>query len=202
MFIVVLGGGISLKGQLPSHVYPRLEEAFRLYQKLKDAKVVLSGKFSFLYHQLGKYPSITEAEKMARYLIKKGVPKKDILLEKKSMDTISNAYYLKKDFFLPKKEKKAIIITSKFHLERVKYIFKKIFGNNYKLKFIGVEEKLASDKKRKISLRQKQLLEKIKKILSPMKDGDHLFLKGKFYKIKYYREKRPDWVIDFVAQGK
>lgn len=216
MFIIVLGGGIDLKGNLPSLVYQRLNKAIEIYQSLTKSvglqqipkpnknkvKIIVLGKYSFLYHQLKKYPPITEAEKMAEYLLSKNIPKKNILLEKKSKDTIGNAYYLKIKFFLPQKVRSAIIVTSRFHLKRVKYIFKKVFGPNYKLTFIDVEENLPEEKKRQVLLRQEQLLLKTKKILSPMKDGNHLFLKGKLYKLKYYREKRPDWVINFVAQGR
>lgn len=202
MLIVILGGGISLSGKLPQHVYQRLDKAIEIYQKSKTAKIVVSGRYSFLFNQLKKYPPTTEAEKMAQYLLKKDIPKNKILLEKKSKDTLGNAYYLKKDIFLSHQEKEAIIITSYFHLKRVKYIFNKVFGPSYKFQYIGVKENLPPEKMRKVLLRQKQLLFTIKQILSPMKPGNHLTLKGKLYKLKYYREKRPKWVIDFVAKGK
>ncbi len=202
MFIVVLGGGISLQGEIPKIVYQRLDKAIELYKKYKNSKIVVSGKYSFLYHQIKKYPPLTEAEKMAQYLLQKKIPKKEIILEKKSKDTIGNAYYLKKDIFIKNNQKEGIIITSSFHLKRVKYIFNKVFGKEYRLKFIGVKEKLPSNRIKQINQRQKQILEKTKEILQNMKDGDHHFLDKKLYKIKYYREKRPDWVINFVAQGK
>lgn len=227
MFIIVLGGGIDLKGNLPSLVYQRLDKAIEIYQSLTNSmrrqqvrqhqsdqldkqsggqndevKLVVAGRYSFLYHQLKKFPPTTEAEKMAQYLLEKQIPKNKILLEKKSKDTIGNAYYLKKDILIPHRETRAIIITSNFHRERVKYIFDKIFGLKYHLQFVGVEEKLSSDKKKQVNNRQKELLAKTKQILSPMANGDHNFLKGKLYKIRYYKEKRPDWVINFVAQGK
>lgn len=202
MFIIILGGGIDLKGNLPDHVFQRLDKAIELYQKNPSAKIIVSGRYSFLYNQLKQYPPITEAERMAQYLIKKGIPKEKIFLERKSKDTIGNAYYLKKNFFLPKKIFSALIITSFFHLPRVKYIFKKIFGPSYNLQFIGVQENLTKNEEKKVIERQKQLLKKTKQILGKMENGDHNFLKGKLYKIKYYREKRPEWVTNFVAKGK
>ena len=202
MFIIVLGGGIDLQGKLPPHVYQRLDKAIDLFKRSSNCKIVATGKYSFLYDQLKKFPPATEAEKMAAYLLKKNIPKEKILLEKKSKDTISNAYYLKKDFFIPQKEKKGIVITSHFHLARVRYIFNKIFGPDYDLEFIGLQERLAKDEEEKVVLRQKELLIKTKKMLEPMADGDHSFLDGKFYTIDYYRQKRPPWVINFVAKGK
>jgi len=202
MFIVILGGGINLSGDLPDHVYQRLNKAIDLYKKNPQTKIIATGKYSFLYDQIKKYPALTESEKMSEYLVKKEIPKKDILLENKSKDTISNAYYLKKNFFIPKKETQATIITSHFHLDRVKYIFQKVFGPGYDFQFVGIQETLPKDEEKKVIDHQKYLLKRTKQILSPMKDGDHNFLKGKLYKIKYYREKRPGWVIDFVAKGK
>ena len=202
MFIVVLGGGVNLRGEIPKTVYQRLDKALEVYQKNldKNPKIIVSGKYSFLYQQINQFPHYTEAEKMASYLIKNGVPKKQIILEKKSKDTIGNAYFVKK-IFLKKNEKKGIIITSNFHLERVKYVFDKIFGKYYQLDFIGVKEDLPKEKEKEVLERQKKVLEKTKEILSPMKTGDHLYLTKRIYRIKYYREKRPKWVINFVAKG-
>lgn len=233
MFIVVLGGGIDLKGNLPDHVYQRLDKAIELYKSRlsfrtersevrnlakrnyatqsgagflaqarnnKVVKIVLTGKYSFLYGV--NKPPTTEAEKMAQYLLSKNIPKKDFFMEKNSQDSISNAYYLKKNIFIPKNESQAVIITSHFHLERVKYIFQKILGPDYKLEFIGLQEHLPQEEEKKVLQRQKELLLKTRLLLAKMKDGDHQFLAGKFYRIKYYREERPAWVKNFVAQGK
>jgi uncharacterized SAM-binding protein YcdF (DUF218 family) len=202
MFIIVLGGGINLKGEIPKTVYQRLDKALEVYQKNldKNRKIIVSGKYSFLYQQINQFPPYTEAEKMASYLIKNGVSKKQIILEKKSKDTVGNAYFVKK-IFLKKNEKKGIIITSNFHLERVKYVFEKIFGKDYQLDFIGVKEDLPKEKEKEVLERQKKILEKTKEILSQMKTDDHLYLTKRIYRIKYYREKRPEWVINFVAKG-
>lgn len=199
MLIAVLGGGIDLRGNIPDYVYARLDKAIELYDKL-HCDIVLSGKYSFLYSS--EKPPITEASKMAEYLLNKGVKKEILLKEEKSKDTIGNAYYLKKIFFIPKKEREGIIITSRFHLDRVRYIFSKIFGSNYKLEFIGVEESLPKEEGERVVERQKELLLKTKRLLSNMKDGEHNLLRYKLYKGWFYKEKRPDWVKDFVAKGK
>jgi uncharacterized SAM-binding protein YcdF (DUF218 family) len=199
MTILILGGGINRDGTLPKFVKKRLEKAWGIFKTKKDSKILVSGKYSFLFPK-DKLPKKTEAEAMRDYLLKLGVPKEKIYLEKKSKDTIGNAYYTKKLYFIPKKEKEAIIVTSDFHLKRVKFIFKKIFGPKYKLKFVGVPSSIR--KKAKILKRQKELLERAKEILAPMKTGNHNFLKYKLYKLKYYKEKRKPWVIEFVSEGK
>ncbi|MCK4454265.1 YdcF family protein [Candidatus Parcubacteria bacterium] len=201
MTIVVLGGGITKDGKLPKHIKERLEKVLQIFRKRKQAKVLVCGRYSFLYPK-NQLPKKTEARAMRDYLISIGIPKKDIYLENKSKDTIANVYYAKKLYFIPRKEKDAVIITSGFHLERAKFIFRKIFGKGYQFKFISPLSSLKVKEKTKIVERQKELLKKTKEILNKMKSGDHNFLKGKLYKIKYYKEKRADWVIKFVTEGK
>lgn len=199
MVIVVLGGGIDLQGKIPLYVYSRLDEAIRL-QKSLGCKILVSGEYSFLYNKIK--PPFTEAFKMEQYLLEKGIPKSGILKEERSKDTVGNAYYSKKYVFIPKKEKEAIIITSDFQVERVKYIFHKIFGQEYKLKIIGIKSELPDSERKAVWQRQRELLLKTQALLSNMKDGDHNFLKDRIYKFKFYKEKRPDWVKNFVAKGK
>lgn len=199
MIIVVLGGGIDLQGKIPSYVYSRLDKAIRLRESLK-CKILVSGEYSFLYDRIK--PPFTEALRMQEYLLKKGIPGDQILREERSKDTIGNAYYSKKYVFIPGNEKEAIIITSDFQAERVKYIFHKIFGPEYKLKIIDIKSELPDSEKEVVWQRQEELLLKTQALLSNMKDGDHNFLKDRIYKLKFYKEKRPDWVKKFVAKGK
>lgn len=200
MTIVVLGGGIAKNGILPDFVKTRLEKAKEIFIKNASAKILFCGRYSFLYSKNNR-PTKTEAQAGKEYLLKIGIPGKNIYLENKSKDTIGNAYYAKKLYFIPRQEKEAIIITSDFHLERSRFIFKKIFGSGYNFKFIATPSNLKSENKTKIFARQKELLKKTQELLKNMRGGDHNFLKGKLYKIKYYREKRPSWVSNFVSKG-
>lgn len=200
MFIVVLGGGIDLSGNLPSHVYQRLNKAIEIFKQYPKSKIILSGKYSFLYKD--KKPPTTEAAKMKQYLLEKSVSAEHIYLEQLSKDTIGNAYYLKKYFFIPGKEKEAMVITSHYHLKRVQYIFDKIFGSSYSIQIVAVQENLSVNEEKKVIQRQKELLAKTQTLLLPMKNGDHDYLKRKIYNFKYYREKRSGWIINFVAKGK
>ena len=200
MLIIVLGGGIDLKGNIPPHVYQRLDKAIELYKKNPEAKIVPSGKYSYLYRKPA--PPSTEAKMMKKYLLEKNIPAKDIIPENQSKDTIGNAYYLKKNVIIPRKEKRMIVVTSSFHLRRTKYIFEKLFEPTYRMEFVGVPESFTKDLSKKVFEHQKELYEKTVALLSPMKRGDHEFLAHKIYNFKYYREKRPDWVVKFVAHGK
>jgi len=200
--IVILAGGITEKGNLSKNSKKRAEKAYQIFKENPNFNVLACGKYSFLYSK-NNIPLKTEAEATKEYLLRLGVPEKNIFIEEKSKDTIGNAYYAKKLYFIPKKEKKLLVITSDFHLERVGFIFRKVFGSKYQISFDCVSSIFKNKKEEKrIVERQKELLLKTEKMLYNMKVGDHDFLKGKLYKLKYYKEKRSNWVISFTTKGK
>ncbi len=202
MTIVVLGGGISFKGEIPDQVKKRLQKAKKLFDEgSQKTNILLCGKYSLLYPK-DKLPPTTEAMAMKKYLSSLRVPKEKIYLEEKSQDTISNAYYAKKEYFIPYKEKSATIITSKYHLPRVEYIFKMVFGPLYKLNFVSTPSFLKKEEVRKMEKRQGAVLEETKEVMKKMKPGDHEFLKNIFFDIPLYTKEKPAWVIKKVTQGK
>ncbi len=196
MTIVILGGGISKDETLPLQVKKRLKKAIKISKKRGFDRFLVCGKYSFLFSE-DEVPSVTEAKIMKDYLVSKGIDKKNIFLEEKSMDTISNAYYAKTEYFLPENENKGLIITSDYHLPRSKAIFKKIFGKNYQLDFIGV----STDANKKLINRQKELLNKFEKMTKNMQVGDHDFLRDKFFKAPYYQKKRAAWIKNITTKG-
>lgn len=202
MTIVVLGGGISSEGEIPDQSKRRLQKAKEIFKKKKEKpNILLCGKYSFLYPK-DKLPPITEAKAMKKKLLKFGIPEEKIFLEEKSQDTISNAYYAKKEYFIPQKERKAIIISSSYHIPRLEFIFKKVFGPEYNLKFMGIASPFSEKEIKELENRQKELLQKTKKIMKEMEPGNHEFLKDIFFNIDYYKEQRPKWVIKKVVEGK
>ncbi len=196
MIIVVPGAGIDKKGNISEEGKRRLLKAKELHRTYQHP-FLLCGKYSFLY---GKdHPSTTESEAMRSFLIKEGVSKEHIHIENESEDSVSNAYYAKVRYFMPEKETEALIVSSDFHLERVRYIFNKVFGKEYDLKFVSVPS-LNTDKK--IIERQKELINKTKLMMQDVDDGDHEAVKKKLYKDDYYKQKRPEWAKKFASRGK
>lgn len=120
--IIVLGGGISDEGILFAQSRLRVEKGVELWKKEK-CSLLFSGRWNYLRKKTLKK---TEGKGMKEYAISLGVPKKDILLEEESMDTIGNAYFCKKQFIIPKKWKDIIVVTSGFHTKRTKRIFQHI----------------------------------------------------------------------------
>ncbi len=197
MTITVLGGGITEDEKLPKQSIKRLRKAIELFKKKKADRFLVCGKYSFLYGD--KAPKTTEADLMKKFLLSKQIEEKKIFTEKKSMDTISNAYFAKTEYFLPEDEKEAIIVTSDYHVKRVKYIFEKIFGPEFNLGFTGVSANIKN--KERLKQRQQKLLKEAKKMTREMKDGDHEFFKGKFFNMDYYRKKREQWIKNLTAKG-
>jgi len=138
MTIVILGGGIRREGILPAKVKETLKKACEISKKYKNPTFLVCGKYSFLYPK-DKLPKTTESKAMKEYLASYcKIPKSKIYIENKSKDTIGNAYYAKKNFFMPRGIKKAVLIARDYHLPKIKYIFKKVFGKEYKFKYIKV----------------------------------------------------------------
>jgi len=188
MSIVVLGGGINKKGNLFPDSQKRVEEASRVYKE-NPRKVLLCGKYSFFYE--GKdTPLKTEAEAMRDYILKLGVKEEDVFLEKKSQDTVFNAYYAKTEYFIPHNESEALIVTSDFSLERAEYIFSKVFGENYDLHFLGVPSSFPCKIKGEIMEKQKKLTREAVELFQEIEEGDHEAVREKIISTGYYEKKK------------
>lgn len=190
MSIVVLGGGINKKGNLFPDSQKRVEEASRIYKK-NPRQVLLCGKYSFFYE--GKeVPVKTEAEAMRDYILKLGVREEDIFLEKKSQDTVFNAYYAKTEYFLPYNKSEALIVTSDFSLERTEYIFSKVFGENYDLHFLGVPSSFPCKIKGEIMEKQRKLTREAVELFQEIEEGDHEAVREKIISTDYYERKKEE----------
>jgi len=109
--VLVLGGGIR-NGEVRPTLQMRLDQAFAYHQRNPAAMILVTGGTG--YGQV-----ISEAEAMARYLIARGVPAGQILLEDAAHSTYTNMSFsreiLDAHFDEPPR---AVIITSDFHMFR------------------------------------------------------------------------------------
>ena len=93
--IIVLGGGLTDKGECPPHTQLRLDKALEIYNKKKSQGgaviIPLSGGTPYKPNPVDEkgFP-IWEATAAAKQLIKMGVPYSDILEEAFSLDTVGN----------------------------------------------------------------------------------------------------------------
>ena len=109
--IIVLGAGIN--GETVSRpLANRLDEAIAHWAENPNAYIITTGG-------LGNRAIITEAEAMARYLIARGVPESQILLENYSTSTVENLRFaneILEDYFPDGFQ--AVLISNDFHMFR------------------------------------------------------------------------------------
>jgi len=109
--VLVLGGGIR-QGEIMPVLQMRLDQTLAYHQQNPDAIILVTGGTGF-----GE--TFSEAEAMAEYLIARGVPREQILIEDAAVSTYTNMtlslemleYYFDEPL-------RAVIITSDFHMFR------------------------------------------------------------------------------------
>ena len=117
-YVLVLGNAhrtnvdISNISQLSNTALKRLTEGIRIYKKLDNAKLIVSG--------YAGDDEITPHAVMAKNAaISLGIPKKNILMQEKAKDTSEEANYAKQII----KNEKFILVTSASHMPRAMKIF-------------------------------------------------------------------------------
>jgi uncharacterized SAM-binding protein YcdF (DUF218 family) len=109
--IVVLGGDSG----------ERVEQAASLYRAGFAPYMLVTGG------QL--YRNISQAGVMKDHAVELGVPSDRIILENKAESTYDNAIYSKK-IMEEHGFRSALVVSSNYHMQRVKFIFRKVFKNS------------------------------------------------------------------------
>jgi uncharacterized SAM-binding protein YcdF (DUF218 family) len=135
--ILVVAGGITPQGLLPENVKRRIRFAQTLFDRGCAPRIIFSGRWStFWQHQP---PEKTEAELMLEYAKEIGLPPNKILLEDYSHNTYENILYSTKLFLEPHNWRSLIVVTSDFHVERVKKIIRHICGKRFAVAVVGAK---------------------------------------------------------------
>jgi len=174
--IVVLGAGVTKKGNLPRVARARVDKAIELYINGAAQRIILSGR--------------KEAMIMKRFAARKGVSRKDLLLENSSVDTIGNAFFTKKKFLQPRGWHRIVVVTSPFHLTRAKLVFRKILGNDYAITFAAPKKVLAKSAFRKKVGVERSLLMLTRMLSALVADGDSEAVENFLKKNPLYRPRR------------
>ena len=109
--IIVLGAG--LRGEnVTSTLANRLDRVVQYHEKNPYAIIVVCGG-------LGDQTTITEALAMKRYLVYRGVPEEQIIMEDKSRNTFQNLYFAN-DILIENFPEgfTSVIVTNDFHIYR------------------------------------------------------------------------------------
>ena len=136
--IVVPGGGLEDGGNLPPWVRARFDRALAIASR-DTIMICLSAGSVYRPPPLNAhgYP-IFESSIGGLYLIRNGIAPEKVWLETSSYDTIGNAYFARTIHTEPSNLRRLHIITSQFHVSRVRRIFEWIFGcddGGYQLSF-------------------------------------------------------------------
>lgn len=116
-YVVVLGSQIH--SDEPGNVLRlRLDKASEYAMENPDTYLILSGGRE-------KKKTETEAQVMKRYLMEKGVPESQMLLEERSTSTLENLVFSRELMGEHSKNARIGILTSNFHLYRAQMIAKK-----------------------------------------------------------------------------
>jgi uncharacterized SAM-binding protein YcdF (DUF218 family) len=124
---ILLGGYSCFETQTPIDMQPfsaaanRCTQTFELYKKGNIRKILLSGGEGNLYG-IGD----NEAERVAEYLQRLGVPSADILVENASRNTHENALFSKNLIDKKCPNGSFLLLTSAWHLPRAKGCFDKV----------------------------------------------------------------------------
>lgn len=125
MIIIVLGNKLKPNGEMSNTLLNRLDLVANVFNK-KCSTIIVSGG------RVQKKSKHTEAYLMKKYLVQKhNIPPNIIVKEPKSKDTIQNAIYtLRIVNHLDKQQ--LCVISSQFHIPRVKIIFNYFFNRSIK----------------------------------------------------------------------
>jgi uncharacterized SAM-binding protein YcdF (DUF218 family) len=130
--LVVLGRGVDPDGSLPRLAKQRVERAVELYAWEVAPRIIFSGRYSLMSDA---EPARTEAAAMAEYAVSIGLPRRVLILEEESRDTIGNAYFVLRRFLEPNDWMSVRVVTSDFHIQRTAWVFQKVLGLGYDVSF-------------------------------------------------------------------
>ena len=146
--IFVLAGGINNTGNIYNFVKKRLDKAISIYD-IDDYIYCIGGG---TYHKpplLNKdLFVIHESTACAKYLVMNNINENNILKEWSSFDTIANGFFSFINYIIPLKLREIILITSQFHMKRVKSIFdyiNSLCGQNINIIYIETSNELEDD---------------------------------------------------------
>jgi len=186
--IIVPGRGVYPDGTLFKDPESRIRKAVRLFQDGVAPKIIMSGGFS--YH-VKNITSANEAKAMKEYAVSLGMKAENIIEEGRSTHTLANAYFCKKALCEPNDWKDIVIVASGDHIKRVTYVFNKVFGTNYTLRFEKSKRVINPFQYLLQIVHEKASIRLTKKWLDTVNDGDDATIR------KLLLSKRPN---DTIAQ--
>ena len=192
--IVVLAKGVNNDGTLTDETRRNVEKALELQRK-NAQRILMCGRWSYTY---SSSPLKTEAQAMREYAIELGAKEISVLKEEKSADTLGNAFFAKKIIKELGGVDSLIIIAVDYHLNRSRYIFKKVFWGDFKLSFVGVKSHLSKEELLKKLRFEDETLSFLEHLMDNVEEGDDKRLELLFETLHPVYSKDPNTVPEWV----
>ncbi len=162
--ILIPGGGVRAKGELPLWVKRRLDRAIQIHQG--EFIITLSAGTVYKPPPLDEegFP-IFESVAGANYLVNHGIDPNKVLIETCSYDTIGNAFFSRVIHVEHRKFTNLMVITSDFHMARTETIFRWVYNldclpEHYSLHF----EKVSDEGMDTIALMERSVAEEANRV--------------------------------------
>jgi vancomycin permeability regulator SanA len=152
--IVVLGSPNFPDGTLGPIAKDRLHGCLSVFDPKKH-KIICTGGFGSHFNT----SPIAHANYLQRFLIENGVPSTAFLSLALSSNTVEDATF-SKSILSKLNYKNLLIITSNYHLDRVKFIFSEVLSG-FDLNYIGVNHHSIDDILKPLIQHEKQALDEL-----------------------------------------
>lgn len=193
--IIVLGSGIFRNGILTDSSKRGVEKAVALFKNGIGRSIIMSGRFPF---RLDYVPKKTEAQAMRDYAVALGVPKRSIIVEDKSLDTIGNAYFSDRIVSRMRNVHAVAVVVQRPVMKRVKAIFGKMFTGRFKLSFYVSGWKASAERTKELQAGEKRKLELFLETYGDVKDGDSKAFDRRIESVHLIYSKSLDTVPEIV----
>lgn len=168
--IILLGRGVYMDESIPESAMCAVKDAVDFYNQKVTEHIIFSGKWSY---KIDFTPPLTEAQAMANYAIKLGLPEEAITIEDESNTTVSNCYYIKKNILEPNNWKNVLLIGIKPQHIRAFFNLEYVLGHDYKCEVIPANYSFPPEKHKILEKIEIEKMIGAKKLFEPFKPGDH-----------------------------
>lgn len=193
--LVLLGNENEPNGELTNVAQSRAKYALEYLKEHSDYKVIPTGAFGEKFNR----SSIPHGELLARYLIKNGIDQNRILPFTRTSNTVEDAYGVLQAINETPGIKEIHVVTSLFHMQRVKYIFGRAL-QGYNLEYHEVEDH-TNDNNRRFDKDEESKLEELKKEWVDIANFDLKTSPEKYYENLGYEFRHYDNFSYFALVG-
>ena len=131
---IVLSHRINPDNSLSEQTKKRVDKGIELYYGKEVDTMTFSGGYA------DKEATMTHADAMSLYALQQGMSQNDLFLEEKSLDTVGQAIFSKRDIIIPQNWERLTVVSHDYHLPRVRTIFGFVYGRDFDIHYVGVPD--------------------------------------------------------------